>query len=395
MTRDDPRPTILVICDYYLPGYKSGGSLRTLVNMVDRLGDRYDFRIVTRCHDGRLDRTPYKSVRIGAWNTVGKADVYYLPKSGVRPGSIKGLIENIDPDAIYLKGFFATPAVFVLVLRRLGLIEKLPVVLAPEGEFAPGALLISSRKKRLYQAFARAAGLERGIVWKASAEPERDDIARFVGEDAEVFVAPDMVPKTIFPEFALALKPKKIPGAVRLAFLSRFVRKKNFDWLLHHISAIRGELVIDIYGPLEEADYWDECSSLIAELPENIKVEAKGPIPHEKVVETLVDYHFFILPTLGENFGHIFLEALAAGCPLIIADTTPWRHLKAMGIGWDLPLGDPAEWIGVIDNCLGMDQQEYLEYSDRARQFVVEWLGDRKLEEANERVLERALSAKC
>jgi len=42
------KPIILVICDYYLPGFESGGALRTLVNMVDRLGARFDFRKITR-----------------------------------------------------------------------------------------------------------------------------------------------------------------------------------------------------------------------------------------------------------------------------------------------------------------------------------------------------------
>ena len=40
------RPVILVICDYYLPGFESGGAMRTLVNMVDRLGNNLEFKII-------------------------------------------------------------------------------------------------------------------------------------------------------------------------------------------------------------------------------------------------------------------------------------------------------------------------------------------------------------
>ena len=54
--------------------------------------------------------------------------------------------------------------------------------------------------------------------------------------------------------------------------------------------------------------------------------------------KNLFEYHFFILPTLGENFGHVFIEALAAGCPLIISNRTPWLELEKKGIGWDIPL---------------------------------------------------------
>jgi len=42
---------ILILTDYYLPGYKGGGPMRTLSTMVDRLGDEYRFRVLTRDRD--------------------------------------------------------------------------------------------------------------------------------------------------------------------------------------------------------------------------------------------------------------------------------------------------------------------------------------------------------
>ena len=46
---------------YYLPGYKSGGPVRTIVNLVDHLGDDIDFRIVTSDRDA-LEDAPYANV---------------------------------------------------------------------------------------------------------------------------------------------------------------------------------------------------------------------------------------------------------------------------------------------------------------------------------------------
>ena len=202
-----------------------------------------------------------------------------------------------------------------------------------------------------------------------------------------------MPPKIIFPEYSQSIKPTKVPGMARVAFLSRFMRKKNLNWLLPHLRRVQGKLEINIYGPLEEADYWEECQRLIADLPENIRVEAKGPVPHEEVMKALANHHFFLLPTRGENFGHIFLEALAAGCPLIISDTTPWRDLQSKRIGWDLSLEEPDEWVNTLNRCIAMDQQDYEGLSARSRKFVIDWLADRKLEEANVEVLERSLLA--
>jgi hypothetical protein len=74
----EEKKKVLVLSDYYLPGFRAGGGLRTIVNMVDRLSERYDFWIVTRDHDSRLDKTPYKIVNINEWNTVGRAHVFYF-----------------------------------------------------------------------------------------------------------------------------------------------------------------------------------------------------------------------------------------------------------------------------------------------------------------------------
>ena len=49
-----------------------------------------------------------------------------------------------------------------------------------------------------------------------------------------------------------------------------------------------------------------------------------------------------ILPTLGENFGHVIVEAWTAGCPVLVSDRTPWRQLASHGVGWDVALDHRA-----------------------------------------------------
>ena len=72
----DNVPIILCFVEYYLPGYCSGGPVRSIVNFVDHLGDEFDIRIVTHDRDA-LDSEPYPNVQIDAWNKVGKAQVFY------------------------------------------------------------------------------------------------------------------------------------------------------------------------------------------------------------------------------------------------------------------------------------------------------------------------------
>ena len=103
------------------------------------------------------------------------------------------------------------------------------------------------------------------------------------------------------------------------------------------------------------------------ELPANIKVEAEGEIPGPQIPNHLADnFHYFLFPTLHENFGHVIHESLAAGCPVIISDQTPWQDLQQKGIGWDIPLADTEGFTHAIKTCLTMDQATYIQMSKAA-----------------------------
>jgi glycosyltransferase involved in cell wall biosynthesis len=279
----------------------------------------------------------------------------------------------------------------MLQLRKLGLIPKANVIIAPCGELSEGALQLKSLKKKVFINFSKVSQLHRNIIWKASSELEKTEIEKIKGKGGEIFIAPDLPPNTIFEDYRQELKLKKTSGEARLIFLSRFMRKKNFKWLLEFLGKIEGNLSIDVYGPIEDEAYWTECLEIIKKLPENIKVEAKGSIPHKKAVETLFDYHFFVLPTLGENFGHVFLEALAAGCPLIISDRTPWLDLQKDEIGWDISLENKEKWLETLNYCIRLDNVNYSKLSANARNYACRWLASPKTEENTLRVLERSL----
>jgi glycosyltransferase involved in cell wall biosynthesis len=381
---------ILIIADYYLPGFESGGAARTLANLVERLGDRFDFRLICRDHDGVFNRESYTSVNVGEWNTIGNAQVYYLKKDEVNAGNLRKLIKETNPDAIYLNSFFSRLTIFTLALLKFRRIAKAPVILAPEGEFSPGALEINSLKKNLFIPNAKAFLLSHDIIWKAASDSEKEEITNRLGPGLDIRVAPNMPPRVIFSEYDQSKKHQKKSGEVRMVFLSRFMRKKNLNWLLDKLGTITGSLTIDIYGTLEEPEYWTECQRIVATLPPNIAVNYKGKVAHGQVSAILFEYDLFVLPTLGENFGHVFIEALAAGLPLLISDRTPWRDLKKKGIGWDLPLEDPQSWRQAVQEFIDMDAAEFAKISAAARHFAAEWLASPEIERANIEVLATA-----
>lgn len=381
----------MVFCDYYLPGFKSGGGMWTVANLVDRFQDRYAFYIVTRNHDGKADKTPYEGVTTGEWNTVGPAKVFYMNGKMLNRRTFTRLIDETRPDIVFLNSVFSTPSITFLRTRKNPGISGIPVIVSPCGELARAALKLKAAKKKLFLQYAKLAGLYRNVIWRASFESDAVEIKAAIGDDIEIFCAPDLPPKTILPDFSVSGKPPKQVGTARFVFVSRVVRKKNLHFLLELLTSCgSGDIVLDIVGPIEDKDYWRECEAVAAKLPDNVKVNVLGAKPYEQILESMRSAHFFILPTLNENFGYVFIEALACGCPLLISDRTAWNEIAEKDAGWPVPLEDRKAWNDAIRRCVAMEQEQFSRMSTAARELAVRWLADTSNENATADLLERA-----
>jgi len=385
--------TVLTLVRYYLPGFKSGGPLRSIAGMVDRLGKDFHFKIIASDRDLGSDE-PYERVTPNAWNPVGGAEVYYCSTGQQSLGGFRRLISETKHDVLYLNSFF--DPVFTLrplLLRRLKRIPDRPLVLAPRGEFSEGALRLKAWKKRPYISLATKLRLLEDILWQASSKHEAEDIRRVLGNRArEIMVAVDLAAK---PKGTTA-KPwrPKGPGALRVLFLSRISRKKNLDGALRILSGVRARVDFTICGPVGDEGYWKECQSLREGLPETVTCAYRGAVDPNDVPSVMAEHDLFFLPTHGENFGHVILEALLAGTPVLVSDQTPWRELENTGVGWDIPLHDTAGYQGVIEKCAGMDAATYQEWRARVREYGIEKLEARDAVQANRELFHRALAGR-
>lgn len=366
-------PKVLFFADWYLPGRNGGGAVTALANLVALLGDEFEFYVITRDRDA-ADAKPYANLPLDRWVPVGRAQVLYTSDLGFR--NIRRRIREVAPDVIYLGSFFSRFTIKTLSLRRLGLLPPLPLVLAPQGEFGCGALTLKRLRKWAYLELALHVGLCRNLLWHAMSELEDGQIRRKVSAkagSANVRVAHTAPSPVLLQCQADISKPEKRPGKGRFVFLSRIARNKNLQFALDLIASVPGQVDFDIYGPVDDASYWAECSERMKTLPANVSVSYFGPIPYEAVPATLAAYDFLLLPTLGENFGYVILEALSAGCPIVVSDRTPWNDLQQRGAGWSLPLEDREQWRQVLQQCVDMDQEHYQTFSLQARQYFERW----------------------
>jgi len=354
------RKRILIICDYFLPGTKGGGGAWTIVNLIDRLKDSLEFFVVTRDHDGKSDSRPYAIVKYGQWNEIGNAKVFYLSQREITVRKLAELTKCVAPAAVYLNSVFSELVVRFLIARRLGKVRSVPVIDAPIGNLAPGAMNLKGRKKGVFLTVARVLGLYRDVVWKASSPLESKEIREVFGRDVRVRIAPDLPPRQILQDYEFASKPIKTAGSARLIYYSRIDPKKNLMFLLERLKQVTiGQIELTIAGPIDDAKYWLRCRNMISELPGNINVTEVGVVSYDAGLKLLLESHFFVLPTFGENFGYVMLEALAAGCPLLISDRTIWGFVREKKAGWAIPLESDGEWVTRLSECAEMTAAEY------------------------------------
>lgn len=370
------KPRVLVLGDWYLPGRKGGGAVSAIANLIELLGDEFQFYVFTRNRDNTEDQ-PYADVGFDQWVPVGKAKVFYT--SELSFWNIRRRIREAVPHIIYLNSFFSRLTMKILLLRKFGLLPRSAVVLAPRGELSPAALEIRPLRKWLYRKLAFFLSLYRNLVWQASSVHEKEHIRSSSsrhgsGGEANILIAPDIPSASLTSLPYSPQRARKDPGTVQFVFLSRISPIKNLHFALELLQCAEGKVDLDIYGPVGDTAYWEQCKERIRKLPDHVRVGYKGAVSSDQVVRIFSQYHFQILPTLGENFGYVILEAFAGGCPVLISDQTPWRDLSKLGIGWDLPLGDNGRWLEVIQHCVDMDQAAYELISQRSRSYFEEWM---------------------
>lgn len=356
---------ILIFVPYYLPGFKGGGPIKTIKNLMNEIGDEISFKLLTSDRDFG-DNLPYDSVNCGDWNKLGHAEVFYIQPCFTGYKQIFNVISEKGYDVIYLNSFFSIRFSLFPILMAKYFNKK--VILGPRGEFSEGALSLKARKKQIFIKLYRVLRLYQSTVFQASSDYEAQDIRNVLGTKIDIQIAEDIGAQ----EFVESMPVRNI-RRLHIVFVSRISPMKNLLTALEILKTVKQSVSYDIYGPIEDDEYWAKCKAVISTLPENIQVEYKGELYPNEVVSTLSKYDAFFMPTKGENYGHVIAEALCAALPLLISDATPWRNLQEQGIGWDLPLNKPEAFVAAINQLVTMPTEEH----HQMRESVLAWAKDK------------------
>jgi glycosyltransferase involved in cell wall biosynthesis len=383
MALNPEKKSVLVFIDWFLPGDKAGGPVRSCANLLDHLGSDFEFSVVTRDTD-YTENKPYDAVKSDEWNMHDGKRVYYISAAKLNKETIARLIKEEAPQVVYLNGIWSQPFTAWPLKELKKAKGKTKVVVAARGMLAPSALAIKATKKKLFLRLAKWRDDFSNVIFHATNEKEANDIRKALGDKCKILVAGNL-PRKSGNVSAHALKVK---DKLRIVSIARIAPEKNTLFALETLSKVNADVEADFFGAVYDEVYWQQCKSVLDKMPANIKVKFPGPIPSNEISRTLSNYDLLFLPTRGENFGHIILESLQAGTPVLISDQTPWKNLANENAGWDLPLKSIEGFVKTIERIAGMNDIEFKKYSEAAVELSGKYSSDEKLLEDNRKLFQ-------
>jgi glycosyltransferase involved in cell wall biosynthesis len=361
---------ILLFADWYEPGFKAGGPIRSCVNFAQHMQQDYQVFVFTSDRDLGSEG-PYENITRDEWiGTEGSLQIFYCSPGHLSMKNIRRQVDRIRPDFIYLNSMFSRYfTIYPLLLNARGR-PQIKLILSPRGMLRTSAIRFKSPKKKIFLKAFRWLGLHHKVHFHATDETEQKDIQRYFGPASKISLIANF--PGIRPDGQDSIEKRR--GELNIIFVGRIHPIKNLDFLLEILRTSLSTIKLTIVGNLEDKIFWQKCQDIIRELPSNITVHYLGEMANHHLPATIGEHHIFALPTKGENFGHAIFEALSLKRPVLISDQTPWRHLQQAKAGWDISLQDPAGFQAAVRQAADWDQSQYNEWSAKAFDFVSDYM---------------------
>lgn len=342
---------ILVFSDWFAPGFRAGGPIRSLVNLTESVGLLFD--IVTRNTD-HYSSVPY-DLPTGQWvEHSSHVRVMYLREHEISYSRIRNFMQG-NYSRIYLNSLWSPRFTLLPLVAGKMMGKTSRIIIAPRGMLKPAALSIKAPKKKIIMALMRYTGIASSVCWHATNVEEKDEILAHMSANANVRVASNL-PANIPSPLPV---PTKKSGEMHLICIARISAEKGILEALEFLQSVQsaGKVRVDFFGTFQDEKFLGTCKERAAAL-KGVNCFFHGELPPSEIPDRMKEAHFFYLPTRGENYGHAIIEALQYGRPVIISDRTPWKFKVDDVAGFSPPLTYDG-FAPVLYHCLGMDQDAY------------------------------------
>jgi glycosyltransferase involved in cell wall biosynthesis len=378
--QENTKKRILILVDWFSPGYRAGGPIQSCLNVSFALKNDYDIYVLTSDTDFG-ETKPYRDVKSDQWtnDVETRINVFYMSRKNRNRDTVRRIIHEINADFVYLNHLFSPLFVVYPLWLTYNRQIKGKVVVCPRGALYESALDIKRLKKIPFLKLFRWLGIHKIVRFHATNQREKTAILSYF-PDSEVRIADNLPNSRQLPFQPL----EKLEGTLKCIFVARVHPIKNLLFFLKILMEVRSEVFLTIVGPLEDQTYWNTCLQTIRQLPVNITVNYIGSVPNLHLHQHIVSNHLFVSSTTGENFGHAIFEAFLAGRPVLISDQTPWQKLQTSGVGWEISLAESREFVKAVELAASWDQKTFDNYARESWNFASRFIADPSLKEQYE-----------
>lgn len=370
---------ILIVLAGYFPAQKYGGPPVSISNFCNLMKSYLECYIVTSNHENGSQQ-PLDGVG-SEWQTQGNAHILYLKEHEMELKRYQEILEMVRPEWIYLNSIFDMKRTWPFL--KLALQKNIRILMAPRGELCKNAF--KKKYKKIPYIYALRKYWNNSLLrYQATSTEENMMIEKILRVSSDKIHMIDNIPT--IPD-SIRICCNKEQGKLSLVFLSRIHPKKNLIFALECLCKIHGNVKLDIYGPIEDANYWNLCHAYIENMPKNILVKYCGIVDHADIQNVLRKYEAFFFPTLSENYGHVIAEALFAGLPIIISDQTPWSSVNAYNAGWAISLNNQEEFIQCLQQMVDCGKNVFEKMSLNSINFVKKQVDLDKIQNAYKEIL--------
>jgi len=259
--------------------------------------------------------------------------------------------------------------------------KNVKVIISPHGYLEPEKMKVSLFKKKIVLGLFEGRNLRNSSALVACSAQEALSIRNF-GLPQPIAIIPNGVDEALTRKSQRAggkeafKKKYLVKGDVKiLLFLSRIHPFKGLKLLLRAIVAIKSEFYknkwVFIIAGIDENNHEDELKAFVVENNLEDIVLFVGPQYDEDKIQALDAADCFILPSKGENFGIVVIEALVRGLPVITTMTTPWKALITLNCGWWVERSQESFQHTLLE-MFAKDGNDLISMGENGRELVLE-----------------------
>jgi len=131
-------------------------------------------------------------------------------------------------------------------------------------------------------------------------------------------------------------------------------RRKNLQFLIEALPALPDARIVSVGPP---TPYQEECAARAAELGVQSRVEFRGYVAREELLELYATCAVVAMPSRYEGFGYGAAQALCAGTPVLVSDQASLPEIVD-GDAAILPVDNVAPWIAALRSALAGNADE-------------------------------------